>query len=67
MTQKPKFHVLSPDGLPIRQRPFSSDKAAEDFIRKWCERYELQGYYSTAVGERIPVKDLPTRLTRQVK
>ena len=55
--------VLSPDGLPIRMTPFQTAEAAEIFIAEWIERYKVQGYYSTACGERIPLADLRGRLT----
>ena len=62
---KPKeesFNVLSPDGFPITPEPFSSEKAARDFIPEWCKRFEHQGYYSTADREQIPLKELPDHL-----
>jgi len=55
--------VLSPDGLPIHMQPFRTAKAAAEFIAEWLKRYEIQGYYSTACGERIPLADLRGRLT----
>lgn len=57
--EKPKYHILSPDGFPISAEPFASQKEAEDFIPKWCERYQEQGHYTTADRERIPVGELP--------
>ena len=62
MAKPDKFNVLSPDGFPISAEPFNSQKEAEAAIPKWCERYEPQGYYSTADRERIPVKELPDHL-----
>ena len=62
MAKPDKFNVLSPDGFPISREPFNSQKEAEAAIPQWCERYQEQGYYSTADRERIPVKDLPNHV-----
>jgi hypothetical protein len=58
---KGKYHVISPDGLPLTPVAFASKKDAEEFIPKWCERFKAQGYYA-AVGERIPLDELVDRL-----
>ena len=57
--KKEKYHILSPDGFAITPEPFASEKEAEDFVPKWCERYRQQGYYSRSDRERIPVNELP--------
>jgi hypothetical protein len=53
------FDVLSPDGFPITHEPFASEEAAREYIPRWIERYQQQGYYSTARRERIALEDLP--------
>ena len=58
-----KYDVISPDGFPITFEPFESRRAAQEFIPKWCQRYEVQGYYSTSQWKHIPLEDLPNRLT----
>jgi hypothetical protein len=62
MTMNKVFNVISPDGIPITPQPFSSFKAAEKYIPRWVRRYECQGYYATAGGERIPLADLSSRV-----
>lgn len=62
MSKNQKYHVLSPDGFPVRPEPFPSEKEAHDFIPKWCERYQEQGHYTTADRERIPADELSGRV-----
>ncbi len=62
--QKPvRYLPLSPDGLPFdgSGRSFPNAEAAQGCIARWSRRYEIQGYYSTCVGERIALADLPGR------
>lgn len=59
--EKSKYHVISPDGIPLTPEPFGSRKEAQEFIPKWCERFKAQGYYA-AVRERIHLDDLVDRL-----
>jgi hypothetical protein len=55
-----KFIVLSPDGIPIAPERYNSRAEAEAALTEWCKRFERQGYYA-AVGERIPLAELPSR------
>lgn len=57
-----KYHVLSPDGFPITHEPFKSKTAAREYIPRWCERFQAQGYYSTASRDQIALADLPDYL-----
>ena len=58
---KTPYHIISPDGLPLTPEPFGSKQLAEEFVPKYCVRMREQGYYA-AVGERIPLDELPGRL-----
>ena len=57
------FRVISPDGIPIRPRPFFSRKQAERALAEFVERPRRMGqsYYAAASGERIPLDKLATR------
>jgi len=57
---KKKYDILSPDGFTIRigVEPFSSKKIAQDYFKKWKDRYQVQGYYSSVPYGRIPFNDL---------
>jgi len=46
------------DGIPAIEKTFSSPEAAEKAIRKFRERFEVQGYYLTSAGERIDPADI---------
>lgn len=61
MTQK-MYDVISPDGFPITCEPFKSEKEALEYVPRWCQRYQQQGYYSTSSREKIPLADLPDYL-----
>jgi len=54
---KKSYNVISPDGFPITCEPFTSKKAALDYVPLWCQRFESQGYYS-AIGYKIPLNEL---------
>ena len=58
MKIKKKYVVISPDGFPIeRDEYYSSKKKAVSAFKKWKNRYEIQGYYSSNEG-RIALEDL---------
>jgi len=59
---KKLYDVLSPDGFPITCEPFKTKKAALEYVPRWCERYQQQGYYSTARRDQIPLHELPDYL-----
>jgi len=59
---KKLYNVLSPDGFPITFEPFKTKKAALEFVPHWCQRYQQQGYYSTARRDQIPLHELPDYL-----
>jgi len=59
---KKLYEVLSPDGFPITCEPFKTKKAALEYVPRWCERYQQQGYYSTARREQISLHELPDYL-----
>lgn len=56
-----KYVVYSPDDIPIKPKPFSSQRAAMKGLDRWIERFKPQGYYKTASGERIPLEQLRAR------
>ena len=53
------YDVISPDGFPITCEPFKSKAAAREYIPHWCQRFQAQGYYSTARRDQIALEDLP--------
>jgi hypothetical protein len=57
-----KYHVISPDGFPIRPDPFTSIKQAAEYTRKWCEAFKQQGYYLTGGRQKIPADELVNHL-----
>jgi len=58
-----KYRILSPDGLPIvEDDQINTEKKVILCIDRWVRRYERQGYYLTANGERIHYLELPFRL-----
>jgi hypothetical protein len=57
-----RYHVISPDGFPIRRDPFPSIKQAAQYTRKWCEAFKHQGYYLTGGRDRIPADELVNHL-----
>lgn len=54
MKRKVKYQALSPDGLPIDQKFYVSEDAAMKALWSWVKRFQMQSYYSTASGNRIP-------------
>lgn len=60
-----KYRILSPDELPLfDDNPKVNTQAKViDYIMRWAKRYERQGYYSTAIGERIHWLELPYRMS----
>jgi len=59
-----KYRVLSPDGLPIiEDAKINTEAKVILCIDRWVRRYERQGYYLTADGERIHYLELPFRLS----
>jgi hypothetical protein len=60
-----KYHVLSPDNLPIKPKPFSSREAAERGLDEWLTRFVPQGYYRTDDCERIPLDKIKARCSFQ--
>lgn len=58
-----KYRILSPDGIPLcDDNPKVNTQAKViDYIMRWAKRYERQGYYLTAKGERIHCLELPYR------
>jgi len=52
-----RYHVMSPDGLPITPESFDSLEAAARYIPKWFEMFRHQGFYA-AVGRRIPLDEV---------
>lgn len=53
-----KFKVLSPDGIPIGIEEYNSPSEAKKDLKKWVQRYKIQGYYSTGNRERIPYDEI---------
>ena len=56
------FTVLGPDGIPVREKPFSSREAAERGIKEFAARFRVQGYYA-GVGFRLAVEEIAGRCT----
>lgn len=58
-----KYRIFSPDGVPLYDDNPKVNTQAKviDHILLWARRYERQGYYSTAKGERIHWLELPYR------
>ena len=56
------FTVLGPDGIRIREKPFSSREAAERGITEFVARFRGQGYYA-GVGFRLAVEEIAGRCT----
>jgi hypothetical protein len=59
-TDRVRWTVLSPDGVPIAPETYPSEEAARKALAAWCRRFEGQGYYA-AVDGRIALADLPGR------
>jgi hypothetical protein len=59
-TDKVRWTVASPDGVPIAPETYPSEDAAQKALAAWCGRYEAQGYYASVSG-RIALADLPGR------
>ena len=59
MNKSQQFQVLSPDGFTIEHDPYSynSEEEAKIALKKWMQRYNEQGYYSSNNG-RIPLDEL---------
>jgi hypothetical protein len=59
-TDRVRWTVVSPDGVPIAPETYPSEAAARKALAAWCGRYEAQGYYASVSG-RIALADLPGR------
>ena len=57
-----KFTVMGPDGIPIREKPFSTREAAERGLKEFVERFHMQGYYA-GVGYRLELDEIAGRCT----
>jgi hypothetical protein len=57
-----KYHIISPDGLPLTPEPFASRQEALDYIPGWRDHLRHQGYYA-GVERRIPLTELAGYLT----
>ena len=57
-----KYHVISPDGFPIRADAFSDFQQAVEYTRQWSEAFQQQGYYLTSGRQKIPADDLVNHL-----
>ena len=53
----PMFTVMGPDGIPIREKPFTSREAAERGIIEFVARFRVQGYYAGVDG-RLAVSEI---------
>ncbi len=58
----PAFTVMGPDGVPIREKPFTSREAAERGITEFVGRFRVQGYYA-GVGYRLAIEEIAGRCT----
>lgn len=59
--KSPRFKVIGPDEIPIRERPFASEEAARAGLLTFMKRFEIQGFYRDANGEAIPLHKLAAR------
>lgn len=59
-----KYIVLSPDGVPIREKPFASKVDAERGVAEFVARFKAQGYYA-GVGYRLELDEIAARCTVQ--
>jgi hypothetical protein len=59
------FIVNSPDGFTIERFPRTYETMDEvnQALRNFVQRYEWQGYYSTAYREHIPLDQIAERCT----
>lgn len=56
-----KLIVLSPDSIPTSTKTFANRKQAELEVRRFAERYKMQGFYRTADGERLELASIASR------
>lgn len=56
-----KFLLLSPDGLEVLPVPFDTVAEARAYLAQFVARYAEQGYYASALGERIPLGEIADR------
>jgi hypothetical protein len=61
-TKPMKSIALSPDGVPIREKPFTSRVAAERGVAEFIARFRVQGYYA-GVGYRLELDQIAARCT----
>ncbi len=59
-----KYIVLSPDGLPIREKPFKDKVDAERGVAEFVKRFQVQGYYAGA-GFKLELDQIAARCTVQ--
>jgi 2-keto-3-deoxy-6-phosphogluconate aldolase len=52
------------DGIPAMEKTFSSPEEAEQAIRKFRQRFEVQGYYTTSAGQRINPADIKLEIVQ---
>lgn len=46
------------DGIPAHEEPFNTPEEAQDFKKKFRQRFAEQGYYLTSDQERIHPDDI---------
>jgi len=51
------------DGIYAAPDTFPTVAAAEDYARRFRERYSVQGFYRTAAGQRIAPEDIQLEVT----
>jgi hypothetical protein len=52
------YAIYSPDGFTITIDNFNTKKEAKEQFNIWLQRYERQGYYSSARYGRIPLDEV---------
>jgi len=57
-----KWEILTPDGLSDGHTYKTLAEAKRAKI-KFLERFKIQGFYSSALGERIPLEQLEDRVS----
>ena len=57
------FHVFNyTDGIPASDKFFKTEEEAEEFIKIFRKRFEVQGYYLTSGMERISPQDIDLKI-----
>lgn len=53
-----KYLLIGPEGLPVLPVPFDTEAEALAYLPQFVARFKQQGYFTTADGWRIPLKEI---------